>query len=122
LLLWIAWCALLAVAAAGQCFSHQIKVERIIDGDTFVAITRLDFDLMATKRIRLARIDAPESGQPGYAEAVNALTNLLRPEQWLQAQVCSRDSFGRWVADITLPDGRNLSDTLLAIGVVKRSP
>jgi len=120
--LWILWSVLLAHAAVGQCFTHQIKLDRIIDGDTFVATVLMDFDLVATRRIRLARIDAPERGHDGHAEATNTLINLLRPERWLLAKVCSRDSFGRWVAEVTLADGRNLSDALIAIGVVVRSP
>ncbi len=45
------------------------SVTRVIDGDTF--------DTPTTGRIRLADIDAPESYEPGYTEATNALKALV---------------------------------------------
>ena len=45
------------------------RVYRVIDGDTF--------DCFPCGRIRLADVDAPEVGEPGYYEAKNALTSLV---------------------------------------------
>ena len=44
-------------------------VYKVIDGDTF--------DAFPVGRVRLADINAPESGEPGYYEAKNALANLV---------------------------------------------
>ena len=45
------------------------SVYKVIDGDTF--------DAFPVGRVRLADINAPESGEPGYNEAKQALTNLV---------------------------------------------
>jgi len=44
-------------------------VYRIVDGDTF--------DAFPVGRVRLADVDAPERGEAGYTEAVNALRRLI---------------------------------------------
>jgi len=45
------------------------EVYKVIDGDTF--------DAFPSGRVRLADINTPEVGEPGYQEAKNALTSLL---------------------------------------------
>ena len=45
------------------------KVEDVIDGDTFV----IDKPVRDSTYIRIAHIDAPEKGEPGYLSAKNKL-------------------------------------------------
>lgn len=47
-------------------------VLRVIDGDTLVVEAR-----GSAMHVRIAGIDAPERGQPGYAEATRALESLV---------------------------------------------
>ncbi len=67
-------------------------VDRVIDGDTFVATT-LD-------RVRLADIDTPEVGEPGADEATDFLTGLILYEEvHLDIDdVDGTDRYGRWIA------------------------
>ncbi len=68
------------------------KVTKIIDGDTFETSRR-------KKPVRLANVDAPEKGQPGYAAAKKALGDLLK-DQEVRIDTVARDKYGRAVAKV----------------------
>ena len=68
------------------------KVARIIDGDTFRTNMR-------KKSVRLANVDTPEKGQPGYTQAKNALRNLIQGET-VSITTKARDPYGRAVANV----------------------
>ena len=58
-------------------------------------------------KLRLAAIDAPESCQDWGAEAAAALRIQLK-NQPVRAQLLQRDSYGRWLARIYLPQAQDL--------------
>lgn len=75
--------------------SSQADVETravaVVDGDTF----RLDNG----ETVRLIGINTPESGQPYYQEATNALRDLiLNKEVRLEQDISERDRYGRLLA------------------------
>lgn len=84
-----------------------LEVEAV-DGDTI----RLE----GLETIRLVRVDAPETGQPGAQAATQAVRRALE-----EARVVSmeRGKWGRHVAEMEV-DGRNLSDLLLERGLAER--
>jgi len=90
-------------------------VTSIIDGDTF--------DCAPTGRIRLADIDAPESYEPGYREAADALSNLIAGETiYLDVDdVYGTDPYDRWVAVVYVRHNathlRNVNEALVDAGV-----
>lgn len=57
-----------SVVLAGEV-DAVTQVERVIDGDTF--------DTASEGRVRLADVDAPESGESGYYDAKNLLIELI---------------------------------------------
>lgn len=72
--------------------ARREKVTKVIDGDTFETATRKN-------PVRLANVNAPEKGQPGAAEATQALRDLIQGEEVLVDTV-ARDQFGRSVASV----------------------
>jgi micrococcal nuclease len=119
--------ALLSVTAVSACaqgagegapadgFSHRGVVTHVVDGDT------LDVRLAsgATERIRLLGVDAPERGRCFTARATARSRQLalakaveLRGDE-TQAR---RDRYGRLLAYVRLPGGRDLGYELLAGG------
>jgi len=54
--------------------SRKEKVTRVIDGDTFETMSR-------KKSVRLANVDAPEKGQPGFVKATEALRKTIEGEE-----------------------------------------
>jgi micrococcal nuclease len=89
------------------------RVAHVVDGDT------LD---VGRERIRVLGIDTPERGECGYAPASRATAELVlgRVIQ-LEADEtqAARDRFGRTLAYVRLPDGRDLGEVLLRRGLAR---
>ena len=91
-------------------------VSRVIDGDTF--------DTTSGDRVRLADIDAPERGEPGYYEAKDFLTSLVGEKMvYLDIDdVYVTDRYGRLVCvvyvDYNQTHYENVNKALLAEGYV----
>jgi len=68
------------------------RVTKVIDGDTFETSSRKN-------SVRLARIDAPEKGQPGFVKAKNQLSKLVQGEE-VRIDTVARDKYGRAVANV----------------------
>lgn len=73
------------------------KVTRVIDGDTFKTRQR-------KHPVRLARVNAPEKGQGGAAQARKNLEKLIL-NQDVTIQTVARDKYRRSVANVKV--GRN---------------
>ena len=58
-------------------YRYKCEVQRCVDGDTVDADLDLGFHMTARIRFRLAGIDTPERGEPGYQEATEHLESLL---------------------------------------------
>lgn len=116
-----ALCALTVVAttAAGAGdFSHRGVVTRVVDGDT------LDVRLANGKRerVRLIGIDTAERGACFAAEATRRVRELaLSKPVVLRGDPTqdTRDRYGRLLAYVWIPGGRDLGYQLLAGGFAK---
>ncbi|WJY24627.1 thermonuclease family protein [Alteriqipengyuania flavescens] len=98
----------------------------VVDGDTLRCANVAD----ANGRVRLARIDAPERGETGFAEAGDALAAMIAGRQVRCELVDAdpringfqeRDRFGRPVARCATDQG-DLGERLLARGHARRWP
>ena len=67
-------------------------VTNVIDGDTFETSSGLP-------RVRLANVNTPERGQPGFSEAKNALAHLVSNKN-VTIQMHAYDNYRRRVADV----------------------
>ncbi len=103
--------------------AFRATVERVIDGDTFLA--RRDG---GSSRVRLIGIDAPESVQPDVPvecfgpEATAALRRLLTRGTVVQAAHQAGgpvDQFGRQLWDVWLEDGRFVQAELVRQGAAE---
>jgi micrococcal nuclease len=72
------------------------QVSRIVDGDTLWVKTAADSDPAV---VRIEGIDAPESCQPGGAEATQALTKLALNRN-VTVKIVARDEYGRIVGKV----------------------
>lgn len=104
----------LAVPARAWEVDATATVTSVIDGDTF--------DSTPTGRIRLADIDAPESGVAGYDEARDFLSGLIGGQTvYLDTDdVYGTDVYGRWVAVVYVRHNathlENVNEALLESG------
>lgn len=82
---------------AGKAGSTLSLVSRIIDGDTI--------ELSTGQKVRLIGIDTPESGQPYFQEAKEALSSLiLNKKVTMEKDVSETDKYGRLLRYIYLDD------------------
>ncbi len=81
------------------------------DGDTIVVLYKKDIQV----RIRLCGIDAPELKQPYGKEAKN-YAKTLAYNKVVTVRDTGMDKYGRTIAWIKLPDGRDFSSEMLRAG------
>jgi endonuclease YncB( thermonuclease family) len=107
--------ALLFFFVAGAA-AETVRVAKVVDGDSL--------RLADGREIRLIGVNAPELGrddrpaEPLAREARTLLANLLvggRITLTLDAE--RRDRYGRLLAHVSLPDGRNVQELLLRQGL-----
>jgi len=103
--------------------AFDATVERVVDGDTFLARHG-----NRRVRVRLIGIDAPESVKPDASvechgkEASRALSDVLPEGMTVRAAYQTerhRDPNGRDLWDVWLPDGRFLQAVLVRAGAVE---
>lgn len=99
-------------------------ITTVIDGDTIGAVVRRDAGfntwISFPVRLRLNRVNAPKAssvkGRLATARVreltadVPVLVTTLKPYKYSGPA----HTTGEWMAEVTLPDGRNLSDLLVA--------
>jgi endonuclease YncB( thermonuclease family) len=105
-------------AGTDGAFTYRGTVTRVVDGDT------LDVRLTSGKRerIRLIGIDTPESGVCYAAKASARARQLALSKPVVlkgDATQDTRDRYGRLLAYVWLPGGRDLGFQLLAGGFAK---
>jgi endonuclease YncB( thermonuclease family) len=72
--------------------SRKEKVTKVIDGDTFETASRKN-------SVRLANVDAPEKGEPGYVKATQELRKMIGGKE-VSIDTKARDVYGRAVANV----------------------
>ena len=97
--------------AASQASAWPATAEACHDGDTCTVIS----DSGQRVTIRLHGVDASELDQP-YGAQARPLINSLVAGQRVEVRPTGELSYGRSVADIVLPSGRDVSTTLVASG------
>jgi micrococcal nuclease len=102
------------VVLAGEIDATTV-VDWVIDGDTF--------DTTSGDRVRLADIDAPEYGEPGYYDAKNFLISLVYGKTvYLDIDdIYETDKYGRLVCVVYVKSSsthyKNVNKALLVEGV-----
>jgi endonuclease YncB( thermonuclease family) len=108
-------------AAASNNLVRPATVDYVHDGDTPVCTFRVAGDVgFVRTRIRVDHINAPESGTPAGDDATAFAKTLVAPGDTVtltsHGPLGSRDNYGRFVAVVTLPDGRDWGQVMLDSG------
>lgn len=105
-------CAVAAFAAVRVFMPPEV---RVIDGDTFA---------MGSERIRVENIDTAELHSDCAAERRLAIAATVRASELLQGNLSldrfGHDRYGRTLARVTLADGRDYGETMIADGLAHR--
>ena len=108
-------------------YQYKAKILNIVDGDTFDVDIDLGFHIHIHERVRLLNVDTPEKrGTEAYLGSIMtlyAINNFLNKEIIIRSEKneesAKTDSFGRWLVETTLDDGRSISQIYTELGVNK---
>lgn len=102
-------------------YQYRAVVVRVVDGDTVRLAADLGFRVTVTESFRLAGINTPERGEPGWGEATGFLRELLAEGREVvirSEKAVGKDKYGRWLAHVYLLDGveQSVNEALVASG------
>ena len=100
-------------------FEYQVRIDRIVDGDTFDGTVDLGFHTYSKQRFRLLGYSAPELGKDERQIGLIAkqkLEEMLPLGTYWPIKSVKTEKFGRWLAEISLKDGQDLSAYLIEMG------
>ncbi len=89
------------------------EVKRWVDGDTVDVDVDLGFKVWSQQRFRLAHINTPEKKMPGYQEAIERVNQIAPSGSKVIINCLGYDRYGRWIAEITTMDSKNVNQILL---------
>lgn len=107
----VALCSVPACARTSAAGSWRGHVVGITDGDTISVM----HDGVAEK-IRIASIDTPEKAQ-AFGNRAKQFTSSLVFDKDVTVRPETKDRYGRTVASVQLPDGRDLGQELVRAGM-----
>jgi endonuclease YncB( thermonuclease family) len=119
---WLLGVLLLAwPATAAACWTvHVVSIERVVDGDTFVADLQIFPKLTVTERVRVLDVDTPERTDPVAWEKARQFTDQWLKESGLtEVRTCKYDAFGRLLGTVTSRTKGDLAAALIAAGLGK---
>ncbi len=105
-----AWLLWLPVALSAPPETLTGKVVSITGGDTLTVLVE-----KVQHKIRVEGIDCPERKQP-YGTKAKQFTGSLAFGKVVTVRVSTRDRYGRLVARVAVPDGKDLSAELVKAG------
>jgi endonuclease YncB( thermonuclease family) len=92
-------------------------VDRVIDGDTVVVhMLFMPGKELHGEHVRIEGINAPELSQAGGAAARDYARTLLPPETDIKLVMSRTDKYGRVLAKILFPDGRDFGNEMIVAG------
>lgn len=108
-------------------YEYKAVITNVVDGDTFDMDIDLGFHIHIHERVRLLGVDTPEKfseeKELGLIMKEFAETNFLGKEVIIRPTKANADintdSFGRWLVNVILMDGREISEIYNSLGVNK---
>jgi micrococcal nuclease len=100
-------------------YNYAATVLRVIDGDTLELHVDCGFSMWFKGRFRILGINAPEMKKATHRAGTTAkefLEKLLPVSSVVEVWTTKPDHFGRWLAKVNLPDGRDVAKLLLESG------
>ena len=103
----------------------EARVERVLDGDTFVAVAQVWPGHSVRVSVRIRGIDAPErksrcAEERAAGEAARqALEALFADAPVAISNIGGGKYYGRVLADVTAHDGRDAAETLIGKGLAR---
>lgn len=110
-----------------RIYEFKANVIRVLDGDTFDASVDLGFNMSTVQRFRVKDIDCPETWRPRSEaelkhglQATTLVKSLIEGKEVIVTTYKDPGAYNRYTATVTVPDGRDLKEVLVASGMEKR--
>jgi micrococcal nuclease len=111
-------------------YSYSGIIEKVIDADTFDILIDLGFNIYKKERVRLARLDTPESRTSNNEEKIVGMSLKKKIEELIlnkkvylttEKKENNHEKYGRYLADIYLDinDSKSFNDFLLEEGFAR---
>lgn len=108
-------------------YQYKAKIINIVDGDTFDVDIDLGFHIHIHERVRLLNVDTPEKfGKEALLGSIvknYAIDNFLNKEIIIRSEkneeAAKTDSFGRWLVETALENGKSIAQVYTELGVNK---
>jgi endonuclease YncB( thermonuclease family) len=84
----------------GTPYVYKATIERVVDGDTLLAMIDLGFQVHRSQRLRLAGIDTPARDTPKGARAKELVEDQLSEVPYVILKTDKIDLYGRYVAHV----------------------
>lgn len=106
-------------------YNYKAVIKNVVDGDTVDAEVDVGFSISVKHRFRIEGFDAPESWRPKtdaereHGERAKLMAIELLLNKTVMMNTYKLDIYGRYSADIILPDGRDFATVMIELGLVK---
>lgn len=100
-------------------YTYRAAVLKVVDGDTLDVDLDLGMRIHFHVRLRVAHIDTPETSTPEGKQVRDYVRELLPVGTVVTVSTEKPDKYGRALADVLLPDGRELAHLLVNQGMAK---
>ena len=97
-------------------YTYQAAVDRVVDGDTLWAEIDCGFDIWVRQKLRLRGIDAPELSREEGQRVRERVEKRVNEGPRVLVSTQRPDKYGRYLADLFLPDGGFLNGELVEQG------
>lgn len=100
-------------------YTYKATVDRVVDGDTILALIEVGFGIIVRDRLRLRGVDTPELSTPEGKAAKRFLEKILPSGAVvvIKSRKCRTDIYGRFVADVFFREGVTDAARIIAGGV-----
>ena len=97
-------------------YTYHALVERVVDGDTLLAIIFTGFGGFVRERLRLRGINTPETKTPEGEKAKKFVEALLPAGTFLVIKSYKTDDYGRFVVDVMYKSGAASAEEIVTNG------
>jgi len=105
-------------------FRYKAFVDLVVDGDTVDVTLDLGFKTLRKECMRLYGVDTPESRTKNVQEKMHGIIVKQYVKEQLEGKTVvlesvKQEKFGRYLANIYLPDGSCINKTLVEKGMAR---
>jgi len=108
-------------------YAYKGIINRVVDADTMDVTLDMGFGMYTKQRLRIDGFDAPETWRPRNEEerkhgeaATKRAKELLDSDELIFKTEKLAGIYGRFSAEIILPDWQNFSDVMISEGYQKK--